>query len=186
MFFRSVWCSLGLKIWPGEPKSVGSNLRAFMKHPQCIASIKPFNISKWKMLTTSTNHDHSKRSSLIRPNSLHLHKALLKVWLQRAHWALVPKLKVLSVYFSPCMCCTASFDTYSCQMNHTKMNHATGSPKLNCYGLRVGGSHHAHVCAARVLNQNPWHHECGFYIIILNKPVARHYKKNTHTVSSFG
>lgn len=106
MFFISVWCSLGLKIWPGEPKSVGSNLRAFIKHPPCIASVKPFNISKWKMLTTSSTN-HSKRSSLIRPNSLHLNEALLKVWLQQAHWTLVPKLKVLSVYFSPCMCCTA-------------------------------------------------------------------------------
>ncbi len=148
MFFRSVWCSLGLKIWAGEPKSVGSNLRAFMKHPPCGC----FNqtIQYFKMLTTSsTNHDHSKRSSLLRPNSLHLHKALLKVWLQRAHWTLVPKLKVLSVYFSPCMCCTASSDTYSCHMHHTKMNHAAGSPKLNCYGLRVEGSHHAHTRVCR-------------------------------------
>ncbi len=36
---------------------------------------------------------------------------------------------------------------------------------------------HTHVCAARVLNQTPWHYECGFYIIILNKPVPRLYKK---------
>lgn len=28
-------CDLGLKIWAGEPKSVGSNLSAFMKHPPC-------------------------------------------------------------------------------------------------------------------------------------------------------
>lgn len=38
-----------------------------------------------------------------------------------------------------------------------------------------------HTCAARVLNQNLWLNACGFYIIILNKPVALHYK-NTHAV----
>lgn len=42
---------------------------------------------------------------------------------------------------------------------------------------RVSKGVAVHKCAARVLNQN---HTCGFYIIILNKPVARHYK-NTHS-----
>lgn len=155
MFFRSVWCSLGLKIWAGEPKSVGSNppqvLKSFYKTPTMHCSIKPFNIPKWKMLTTSTNHDHNKRSSLLRPNSLHLHKALLKVWLQWVHWTLVPKLKVLSVALHSLIHSHAICTTPKWIMRQEALNWIV----MACVW---GGSHHAHVCVARVLNQNPWHH----------------------------
>lgn len=153
-------------------------IRDFVKHPSCIAPIKPFIFQNKKNADYIIYKPWSQQEFF----SLHLHKALLKFWLRQMYIGpQCPNSKCTVFIFPPACAELRPLMHIHAICTTPKWIMRQEAPNRIVMACMWEGSHHAHVCAARVLNQKLWHNECGFYIIILNKPMARHYKKKTLT-----